>query len=144
MKSYATTDDLISLRGPQNAEALERLGSILEVISSQFRVEARSYGKDLDAMVEADEDLMNVTRCLVVDGAMNYYASSQSNEAPMSQFAQSAMGYSISGSYANPGGGLYTKKTWLKLLGINRQKVGKIEMFDFGGTDDQGHNSNIT
>lgn len=131
--SYATTTDVIALRGPQTTEALERLNTILPIVSAQFRVEAKGYGKDLDAMVRESEDLREVTKCLVVDASMNYYNSSASNEAPMTQFAESVGGYSVSGTFANVGGGLYSKKQWLKLLGVSRQKVGTIEPYDFGG-----------
>lgn len=133
--TYATVEDVIALRGAQSADALERLAGILPVISSQFRVEASNHGKDLDAMIAANADLAEVTKCLVVDGAMSYYHSSQSTDAPLTQFAQSALGYSISGSYANPGGGLYTKKAWLKLLGITRPQVGTLEVWGFDKRD---------
>lgn len=142
MGSYATIDDIMAMRGPQSAEDMERLEKILPVISSQFRLEARHYGKDLDQMAEADPDLAEVTKCLVIDASMTYLYSSKETEAPQTQWAQSAMGYSISGTYVNPGGGLYSKRAWLKLLGITRQKVGRIDIFDFGGRDEETDKGN--
>lgn len=133
--TYATINDVIALRGAQSADATLRLPQILITISAQFRTEAKNYGKDLDVMVAADENLAEVTKALVVDGAMMYYYSSQSQDAPMTQVSQSAGGYSLSGTYANPGGGLYTKKQWLKMLGITKQKVGTLEVFDYGNAD---------
>lgn len=128
--AYATTDDVIAYRGPQSAEALERLPAALEAVSAQFRVEARNRGRNLDEIIGEDADIRLVTKCLVVDGAMNYISSTTGNDVAMTQITQAAGGYSVGGTFLNPGGGLYTKKQWLKLLGVSRQRVSTLEVFD--------------
>ena len=46
--------------------------------------------------------------------------------------AESAMGYSFSGSYLVPGGGLFIKESELKRLGFKKQRYGVIDIY---GTD---------
>ena len=50
------------------------------------------------------------------------------NAEPMIQSSQSAMGYSYSGTYLVPGGGLFIKKSELARLGLRKQRIGVIEM----------------
>ena len=50
----------------------------------------------------------------------------------MTQFAESALGYSVSGSYLVPGGGLFIKDSELKRLGLKKQRYGVIDIY---GTD---------
>ena len=52
------------------------------------------------------------------------------NSEPMSQMSQSALGYSVSGTYLVPGGGLFIKKSELARLGLRRQRMGVIELYD--------------
>jgi hypothetical protein len=54
------------------------------------------------------------------------------NTEPMTQVSQSALGYSVSGTYLVPGGGLFIKKSELARLGLRRQQYGGI---DFYGDD---------
>ena len=48
---------------------------------------------------------------------------------PMTQMSESALGYSVSGTYLVPGGGLFIKRSELKRLGLTRQKYGVIEFY---------------
>ena len=48
---------------------------------------------------------------------------------PMTQMSQAAGGYSVSGTFLNPGGGLFVKEAELKALGLKRQKYGVIEVY---------------
>ncbi len=43
--------------------------------------------------------------------------------------AESAMGYSFSGSYLVPGGGLFIKESELKRLGFKKQRYGVIDLY---------------
>lgn len=45
----------------------------------------------------------------------------------MTQFSESALGYSASGTFLVPGGGLFIKTSELARLGLRRQKYGVIE-----------------
>ncbi|MBT0881660.1 phage Gp19/Gp15/Gp42 family protein, partial [Campylobacter sp. 2018MI27] len=45
------------------------------------------------------------------------------------QMTESALGYSYSGSFLVPGGGLFIKDTELKRLGLKRQRYGVIDPY---------------
>ena len=47
----------------------------------------------------------------------------------MVQESQSALGYTWSGTYLSPGGGLFIKDSELKRLGLKRQKIGGINIY---------------
>lgn len=57
------------------------------------------------------------------------------NGAPMTQMSQSALGYSVSGTFLIPGGGLFIKRSELARLGLLRQQVGVIELYDRDSRD---------
>jgi hypothetical protein len=51
------------------------------------------------------------------------------DQEPMTQTAESALGYSWSGSYLVPGGGLFIKSSELNRLGLRRQRYGVIDFY---------------
>lgn len=132
MISYATTDDVIAYKGAMTADALTRMGKLLEACSAELRLVAKRQGKDLNAMIKADEDVSVAVTKGVVDAAVNYYYSSENKEPIMTQFSQAAGGYSFSGTLANAGGAFYFPKKFLKDIGLGVQKVSTIEVFDYG------------
>lgn len=133
MTSYATTNDVIAYRGPLTADAITRLNTILPACSAELRLVAKRQGKDLDEMIEADEDIALAVKKGVIDASANYYNSTQNNEPIMTQFSQAAGGYSISGTLGNPGGAFFFPKKFLKDIGLATQKIGCIEVFDYAG-----------
>jgi hypothetical protein len=48
----------------------------------------------------------------------------------MTQMSQSALGYSYSGTFLNPGGGLFIKKSELARLGLKKQRIGVVSLCD--------------
>lgn len=130
MKSYATTDDVIAYRGPLTADAIERMNTILPACSAELRLVAKNQGKNLDEMIEADEDIALAVKKGVIDASANYYNASQQNEPIFTQFSQAAGGYSVSGTIGNPGGAFYFPKKFLRDIGLATQKVGCIEVFN--------------
>ena len=135
--NYATTSDVIKYRpGLLEALAVEHLvEDIIPTCSAALRVYAKQTGIDLDSLVEADEDIRLLTAKAVVDASINYMNATESNEPLMSQFTQSVGGYSVSGSYANIGQGFYFPKQALRTIGIMRQKVSAVEVFDYDKFD---------
>lgn len=131
MKSYATIDDVIAYRGPVSAGAMERLPLILESCSAELRLIATRQGKDLDEMIESNEDIGILVKKGVCDASANYFNSTENNDPIMSQFSQAAGGYSISGTLANPGGAFFFPKKFLRDIGLGSQQVGTIEVFDY-------------
>lgn len=126
--SYATPDDLRLLWRPLTPEEAARAAVLLPIVESSLRAEAKRAGHDLDAMLASDPDLAAVAKSVTVDVAARTLMTSTDSE-PLTQFTQSAGGYSASGTYLVPGGGLFIKKSELARLGIRRQRVGVMEPY---------------
>lgn len=128
---YATTNDVISLWRALAPEELGRTEELLPIVCASLRAEAKKLGKDLDAMIAADEDLAEVAKSVTVDIVARTLMT-KTDQEPMTQMSQSALGYSMSGTFLVPGGGLFIKKSELDRLGLRRQRYGVI---DFYGVD---------
>lgn len=130
MADFATTSDVITLYRALSADELERAEALLPVISARLRQYARNVRRDLDAMIAADKTgtLADVARSVTVD-VVARTLQTPTQGAPMSQMSESAMGYSVSGTYLNPGGGIFIKNSELKALGLTRQRYGMVEHF---------------
>lgn len=133
--SYATPDDLRLLWRPLTPEEAARAAALLPIVESSLRAEAKRAGHDLDSMLASDPDLAAVAKSVTVDVAARTLMTSTDSE-PLTQFTQSAGGYSASGTYLVPGGGLFIKKSELARLGIRRQRVGVME--PYGRPDESG------
>ena len=131
MEAFATIEDIQKLWRPLTPPETERADALLPVVSDALREEARKVGKDLDKMVEEDSIYANVVKSVTVDIVTRTLLTSTENE-PMIQTSESALGYSWSGSYLVPGGGLFIKKSELARLGLRKQRYGVI---DFYGED---------
>ena len=128
MANYATVQDVQDLWRTLSAAEQSRAGDLIPVICSSLRTEARKVGKDLDLMVEDDPDLAEVAKSVTVDVVARTLMTS-TNQEPVSQFSESALGYTVSGTYLVPGGGLFIKKSELSRLGLRRQQVGVIDFY---------------
>lgn len=132
MPDFATIDDLIALWRPmKNLDETARAEKLLEVVSDSLREEAKKVGKDLDFLASLSASYANVVKSVTVDIVARTLMTSTDQE-PMTQATESALGYSYSGSYLVPGGGLFIKKSELARLGLRRQRYGVI---DFYGQD---------
>lgn len=130
MADFATVQDVIDLYRPLTEDEQTRTSNLLPVISDTLRVEANKVGKNLDDMVALDSVYENVVRAVTVDIVARVLMT-PTEGTPMTQMSESAGGYSVSGSYLNPGGGLFIKKTELARLGLKRQKFGVLD-FTYG------------
>lgn len=128
MENFATVDDLAVLWRPLQPEEIPRALNLLSIVSSELRIRADAVGKDLDALVSSDEDLAEVAKSVTCDVVARVLMTSTSSE-PMSQFAESAGGVSMSGTYLVPGGGVFLKRSELARLGLRRQSWGAVEVF---------------
>nr|DAM77100.1 MAG TPA: hypothetical protein [Caudoviricetes sp.] len=131
MENFATVDDLKKLWRTLKFDEEKRAEELLEVVSHSLRVEARKIGKDLDILVSEDSSYASVVKSVTVDVVARTLMTSTEQE-PMTQFAESALGYSVSGSFLVPGGGLFIKDSELKRLGLKKQRYGVIDIY---GTD---------
>lgn len=127
--AYATISDLTTLWRTMTTAEQTRATELLDTVSARLRVEANKVGKDLDALVEADVDLASVAKSVTCDIVARTMMTATDQE-PMTQFAESAGGYSVSGTFLVPGGGLFVKKSELASLGIRRQQFGGLELYD--------------
>ena len=131
MAVFATLEDITNLWRPMNPAETDRATALLPVVSDSLRTEADKVGKSLDEMVADNETYANVVKSVVVDIISRTLLTSTENE-PMTQMSESALGYSWQGSYLVPGGGLFIKKSELARLGLRKQRYGVI---DFYGKD---------
>lgn len=132
--SYATLDDLTVLWRELTPAEQVRASPLLEIVSASLDVEAKKAGKNLPTLTAEDPALALVAKSVTVDIVARALMTSTTQE-PMTQFTQSAGGYSVSGSFLVPGGGLFIKKSELARLGLRCQRKGVIEPY---GTD-QGY-----
>lgn len=135
MADFATINDVISLWRDMTPQEIERAEALLSVVSDNLRVEAKKVGKDLDSMVSDDTSFSNVVKSVTVDIIARTLMTS-TNQEPMTQTSESALGYSYSGSFLVPGGGLFIKRTELARLGLRKQRYGVI---DFYGENKRDH-----
>lgn len=126
--NYATIEDLElawkTLTESEKAKAEE----FIKEASAKIRLKAKKKNKDFDEMLAEDEDLAEVTKglvCNVVKNAMN----TPIDQEAISQMSIAAGGYSWSGTYSNPGGGVrFTKNDW-KVLGLGSQLYGGLDVY---------------
>ena len=126
MSDFASYSDVAMLTGKNFTEAEEnRITMLLPLVSDALRMEAKKVGKDLDAMAEADPAYASVVKLVTVDVVVRAMRQNLDSE-PMTQESQSALGYTWSGTYAIPGGGISgaIMRNDLKRLGFKRQQIG--------------------
>ena len=137
MSDFATLTDVILLTGKEyTSEESERVMALLPLVSDTLRTEAKRVGKDIDEMITADASYASVVKMVTLDVVARVMRQSMEGE-PMSQESQSALGYSWSGTYAVPGGGISgaIMRNDLKRLGFKRQRIGVYEIWD--GSQDE-------
>lgn len=134
MSVFATIEDIEELWRTLQSGENDRAKALIEVISDILREEAYKVGKDLDKIIEERPTFKNVVKSVVVDIVARTLMTS-TNQEPISQFSQSALGYSVSGQFLVPGGGLFIKDSELRRLGLKRQKFGVIDFYDIDKRD---------
>lgn len=128
MTEFATIDDVMELWRQLTPEEIERAVKLLPIICDSLRMEADKVGKNLDEMIQEKPYLASVAKSVTVDVVARTLMT-DTNQEPMTQMSQTALGYSFSGTYLVPGGGLFIKKSELARLGIRRQRYGVIDFY---------------
>lgn len=129
MEPFATIDDLKTLWRELKESEIARAEQLLVVVSDSLRMEADKVGKDLNKMVEEKPPYFtNVVKSVTVDIVARTLMTSTDQE-PMTQYSEGALGYQVSGSFLVPGGGLFIKNTELNRLGLRRQRYGVINFY---------------
>lgn len=124
---YTTIDDVEALFRTLSEDEKERAAQLIPIVEDAIRQEAINRGRNLDEMVENGQLITNVLVSVVVD-VIGRTLNTSTTAEPMSQYSQSALGYSMSGTYLVPGGGLFIKNNELRRLGIVRQRWGSVDM----------------
>lgn len=123
--AFATVTDISTLWRPLTAAEQTRAEALLPLVSNEIRVIASRVGKDIDAMIAASAAYADVVKIVTVDVVSRILRQSTDGDA-MTQESQSALGYSWSGTYAVPGGGIANAimKNDLRKLGLLNQTIG--------------------
>lgn len=129
--NYATVDDVETLWRTLTPSESEQVEALLPIISDELRYRAYLVHRDLDHMIQQMPPLCNVAREVTVSVVSRILRQETSGEA-MTQYSQSALGYSVSGTYAIPGGGIGNAimNNDLKRLGLLRPRMGVIDPYD--------------
>lgn len=131
MSDFATLQDVITLTGVSySAAEQDRINALLPDVSDLIRVEGKKAGIDVDAAVAADPSYASVVKLVTVDVVSRVMRQSTDGE-PMSQESQSALGYSWSGTYAIPGGGIAMSlmNNERKILGFKQQTLRSVKLW---------------
>ncbi len=128
--AFATVTDITTLWRPLTADETTRAEALLPLVSDEIRVIAKSVGKDVDLMIQESEPYASVVKVVTVDVVSRILRQSTEGDA-MTQESQSAMGYSWSGTYAVPGGGIANAimKNDLRKLGLLQQQMDSVYLW---------------
>lgn len=130
LQPFATVADIAELFRALTPTETSRAEALLPIISNELRVKAQSVGMDLDSMAENVTGYTDVLKEVTAGVVFRILRQDLTGDA-MTQYSQSALGYSVSGTYAVPGGGIGAAimNSDLKRLGIRRQRYGVIDFF---------------
>ena len=130
--AFVTISELEALTGmTYTGDSLTRVETMLPLVSDLIRTEGNKYGVDVDARVTADAAYESVVKLITCDVTTRAMRQSMTGD-PISQESQSGLGYTWSGTYAIPGGGIAAAimRNDLKRLGLRRQQIGTVELWD--------------
>ena len=136
--AFVTLAELEALTGVRYTDDdLTRVETMLPLVSDLIRVEGRKYGVDVDEKIEAATAYESVVKMITCDVVSRAMRQSKTGD-PLSQESQSGLGYSWSGTYAIPSGGVAMSlmNNERKMLGFKRQRYGVMELWD-GSADEQ-------
>lgn len=130
MSAFAVTDDIVIMWRALTEAERARAEVLLAVSSDTLRQIAKDRGYDLDQMIEDGKVYATVVKDVVIAAVTRVLRSSTTSE-PLTQFSQSALGYTVSGTYLNPQGGIFFYDNELARLGLKKkQRLGRIELYD--------------
>ena len=136
--AFVTLSELEALTGVSyDAAGVDRVNALIPHVSNLIRAEGKKYGVDVDAKIASDpayESVVKLITCDVIGRAMRQSTTGD----PLSQESQSGLGYTWSGTYAIPGGGIAMSllDRERKMLGFRRQQYGVMMLWD-GSEEEQ-------
>lgn len=123
-----TVDDVIDLFRPLDAGEIDKAGHLLKIVEDQLLLRAYESDKNLDEMIDTIPGYASTFKSVVVDIVARNLMTATRGE-PMASYSESALGYSFSGTFLNPGGGLFIKDAEYKKLGFGKQKIRGLELY---------------
>ena len=131
MDIYASVEDYEKVYNTAlNNEQHKRLLMLIELASSLLREEANKRNMNLSAVISSSDDMANVAKMVVLACVHRVMSKDDDQDMPLEQFSQSALGYTFSGTYVNPGDDLYYLRNELKRMGIIKQRYGAMEIYE--------------
>lgn len=131
MDIYASVEDYEKVYNTAlNNEQHKRLLMLIELASSLLREEANKRNMNLSAVISSSDDKANVAKMVVLACVHRVMSKDDEQDMPLEQFSQSALGYTFSGTYVNPGDDLYYLRNELKRMGIIKQRYGAMEIYE--------------
>lgn len=128
MALTVTIGQVESLFRPLDESEKKKAEALIPVVIASLKQEARNSGQDLEQMITDGDLFFEVFLSVVVDVVGRTLLTSTHDE-PMTQMSQSALGYTVSGSFLVPGGGLFIKKSELRRLGLRKQKIRMVSLY---------------
>lgn len=101
----------------------EQVKLLLIDASSLLKVEASNRGFNIDLIIARDDDKKNVAKMAVL-ASVKRVMQKLDERGAFEQVSESALGYSFSGTYVNPGEDIYFLNNELKRLGLDRKAQG--------------------
>ncbi len=133
---YATVSDVEIMRGSSLTVAeTSKAEALLQTVSAEIRLRGASHGVDVETKVSEDEDFADVVKSVCVN-TVNRAISQTSGTEGMSQISQTALGYTLQGTFANPGNAYYISKNDLLRLGFGKQQFRGRDIYGVEGDND--------
>lgn len=132
---YANVSDITALGISLTAQQESAAGVLLSQASAKLRINAKRYGRNIDALITDDPDYGDAVKNIVVQATVRALNSISDSDPAVSQVSQSGLGYSATMTYFNAGQSLYFLKSELKELGLMRQTFGALEVYADGTVD---------
>lgn len=131
MSEFATLQDVLTLTGTDyTTQQQERISALIPVVSDLIERKGREVGKNVHKEMAIDSAYASVVKLVTVDVVARVMRQSMEGE-PMAQESQGALGYTWSGTYAIPGGGIAMSlmNNEMKLLGFKQQKLRSVRLW---------------
>lgn len=132
---YASIANIRDSGYPLSAAQETAANTLLEQASAKLRTQARSVGKDIDALIAdpvTGEDFGLSVKSVIVQ-AVCRGLDSAGGSGGITQGSQSLGSYSVQQTFFNPGQSLYFMRNELKDLGLYRSQVfGAIDVYESG------------
>lgn len=125
--SYATVNDIETYWRTLTSAEQATATAMISDVSAKIRLRASQYGKNFDDLIAASDDLAATTKTIVCQSVIN--AMKMQEAIPATQFSESAGGYTVSGTYFAPGGGVKISKNDWRELGLGGQIYGGLDVY---------------